>query len=512
MSLELAFFLIGLPVILVGLLHIPFIDIGLDLADEGYLLFGCQSVLKGKTPIRDFRSYDPGRYYWCWPWLKFFGPNIMAIRYAMAGVMMVSVALYGLTLSSYETHWLVPISASIWGYMWMFKRHKQLEVMFSLVAVSLLSASTALDPAHYLLVTGLLISVSFFFGLNIFLYVGASTALVHILFPDLILLRMDWPDLGCLILGLGIGCIPFARMMLLDPGFSKAYWNRKIAPILRRGTTNLPLPIPWLWSARAQQIGHFSARRKMFFKMIFTALPLVYLLIIASRFALPEVMDNQAHTLAAIASVVGLIYLHPVYSRADVSHLSQGIHPLVLALSALSVAWLPGPMAALPIILAGLISAWVILPVFDEGFQQIVYNKKRVEGLENYKTLRLTPPQAQLVNAFASVISENSRKGETLFTAPVLPGLHALFNRQPACYDTFAVYPASKINQHSMLSEIKQSHPALAIIQNSPIDGRKDLIFSNNYDQVWAYFKSQYTRIDHPDIPDSFSIFVRKDT
>jgi hypothetical protein len=50
--------------------------------DEGYLWSGVDSVLRGKTPLLDFRSYDPGRYYWCAAFAKLFGPGLLSLRAA----------------------------------------------------------------------------------------------------------------------------------------------------------------------------------------------------------------------------------------------------------------------------------------------------------------------------------------------------------------------------------------------------------------------------------------------
>ena len=59
--------------------------LGFSLWDEGYLWYGAQRVLQGEIPIRDFQSYEPGRYYWAATFMYLFGDNgIMALRVSVA--------------------------------------------------------------------------------------------------------------------------------------------------------------------------------------------------------------------------------------------------------------------------------------------------------------------------------------------------------------------------------------------------------------------------------------------
>jgi len=55
-------------------------NIGLDLAEEGSLWYGAVQTASGQVPVRDFKYYDLGRYYWTAFWLRLLGNNLISLR------------------------------------------------------------------------------------------------------------------------------------------------------------------------------------------------------------------------------------------------------------------------------------------------------------------------------------------------------------------------------------------------------------------------------------------------
>ncbi len=78
------FFLLTLTLVLVGLTTVSKSDVGLNLADEGHLWYATLQTSAGGVPIRDFRSYDPGRYLWAAGCASLLGSGIVGLRHANA--------------------------------------------------------------------------------------------------------------------------------------------------------------------------------------------------------------------------------------------------------------------------------------------------------------------------------------------------------------------------------------------------------------------------------------------
>src|SRR5438105_3497367 len=113
--------LILLSALLVVLFFLLQGDIGLNLADEGFLWYGTIRTALGDIPIRDFQSYDPGRYYWGALWFKVLrSDGIMALRMSQAIFQFLGLSLALLLLRRVLSSWLALVVAGGVLLLWMF--------------------------------------------------------------------------------------------------------------------------------------------------------------------------------------------------------------------------------------------------------------------------------------------------------------------------------------------------------------------------------------------------------
>ncbi|MEJ2265110.1 MAG: hypothetical protein P8X95_16825 [Anaerolineales bacterium] len=124
-----------LSLALASLLFLLTGHVGLGLGDEGHLWYGMIHTARGAVPIRDFRSYDPGRYYWAAGWSLIFGSGIVVLRIANAVFQFIGLSL-GLTAVSRVTtnKWVLALAGMLLA-VWMFPAHKVYEHSLAIAAV-----------------------------------------------------------------------------------------------------------------------------------------------------------------------------------------------------------------------------------------------------------------------------------------------------------------------------------------------------------------------------------------
>ncbi|MGI9591676.1 MAG: hypothetical protein ACR2P8_09935 [Myxococcota bacterium] len=110
-------------------------SIGIDPYDEGYLWYGVIRVGQGDVPLRDFQSYDPGRYYWCAAWTYFLGDGILALRFSVAAFQVIGLTCGLLAARRFTTHPAQLLLVGVVLLLWCFPRYKVFEPSLALINV-----------------------------------------------------------------------------------------------------------------------------------------------------------------------------------------------------------------------------------------------------------------------------------------------------------------------------------------------------------------------------------------
>ena len=231
-----------------------------DLADEGYYWYGAQRVLQGEVPLRDFMSYDVGRYYWAATFMRLMGDDgpfaarLSAPAYQTFGILLgVFTCLLALQREG-AVRWLFALLAAFILTIWAIPYYKVYDHATSIIIVAMLvlMLKTA-KPAAWLF-AGICLGIAAIMGRNHGVYGAAASIFVISALLVLAPSRRALAGLcGYFVLGVLIGFSPTLIMMLAVDGFTAAFIN-SIVLMFKYGATNLPLPVPWPWPVKPAEL------------------------------------------------------------------------------------------------------------------------------------------------------------------------------------------------------------------------------------------------------------------
>jgi hypothetical protein len=460
---------------------LPFLRVDIDLGDEGYLVYGVSKLLDGEIPIRDFRAYDPGRYYWCGLFALIFGRGFLAARIAMAAAMILALgALAALVLSATNAP-VLTISTCTLAMVWMRPRHKQIENLFVILSLLLLFKVSSNGGASDYLLLGATLGLSAFFGLNIAAYMLGASLLVFIVFPD----TLDFSNLMAFAIGGLLGCLPIFALMIRYQGYCGDYYQRKVSALIKRRSTNLKLPLAWIWADGKTNLNYQL-------RFLFTVMPMAFLAGLTLPFVFTAGDLEPPLRLAFVASCVGIVAFYHTVSRADLGHMFLPMLPFcVLIVVIMHVMF--GPIAA-SLLLATLTLVSVRL-VWTHPFDVPVYLTQK-QGLVPFNTatecLFLPAASFQQMERLQNVINRWTLPGDPILSVPSHIGLCAMTMRSHAVYDTFPVYPSTAPIRKIMIDSLHQSRPKLMLIGTNAVDQRTELMFLTNYPEVSDFIATEY--------------------
>ncbi len=303
--------------------------LGLNLWDEGYLWHDTYRTLHGGVPVRDFRSYDPGRYYWGAFWCSVLGEGIFSLRISIAILHFLGMVL-GLLVARrvVRTTWGL-VSVGVFFLAWLYPRDKTFE--HALVLASILCAVRLIEnprlSRHFL--AGVLVGVAAFFGKNL----GVFFAVTFVSLIWFVGGRSRTGDMtsrfGLLIAGVVMGYLPMVGMVAFVPGFATSFLD-SVVRLAGPSAPVKPLPIPFPWTA---SFSPFSGAPSEGF-----LLGCAFLVAVAFYSAVAYQICVLGRCIpSACAVVVGSFFVgFPLFvyffSRADFAHFAICVSPLFLGL------------------------------------------------------------------------------------------------------------------------------------------------------------------------------------
>lgn len=482
---------------------------GFNLWDEGYLWYGVQRVLLGEIPIRDFMSYDPGRYYWVAALLSVAGDNgIMSVRIAVAVFQCLGLFV-GLLLIAQSTKsrdkadilfWIISAAILV---LWMFPRHKLFDISISIFLIGILTYLVSNPIPKRYLIAGICVGLIAVFGRNHGVY-GAVGSLGVIAWLN-IRNRSDTGFLKGFVLwsvGVTIGFLPIIFMALLIPGFAVAFWE-SVRFLFEQKATNLPLPVPWPWTINfaASSIGD-AARGVLigiFFigTLIFGGLSVIWVVYRGLK-------EKPLPPVLVASAFLALPYAHYAFSRADVGHLAQGIFPLLIGILAIASS---ASSKTKWVLAAGLFmtSFWV-MHVFHPGWQCLA-SKQCVTVEISGKDLQVDSGTANDIALLRQLAAQFTPDGQPFIATPFWPGAYALFNTKSPMYGNYLTFPRDGKYQRKEIYRIENSKPKFILVLDIALDGREDLRFKNSQPYIFDFIVNNYSQMKIEDVPANYLVF-----
>lgn len=494
--------LVALAFALVAVSFLAVAHAKIDLRDEGYLWYGSIAVTKGQVPLRDFESYDPGRYYWVAPWLMLLDRGIVPLRLACAAFHFPGILCGLLVVRRLTRAWSVLIPAGVLLTLWLFPPfmlNHTVALVGVWVAVLLIERPSA---ARHLL-AGVFVGLAAFFGRNLGLYALVSFSALTML----VWWKIERSDLvrRCVAFGAGVvaGYSPMLLMLLFIPGF----WEINVAAVrfvVGTGYTNLALPIRWPWLATSL----FEAAVGVFWILC----PVFYA-VTGAWVVLAKKDDLVRRPVLLAAVVTGAPYLHYAFSRPDIQHLGMSIHPFLLGTLAFSFAFVGRgrlPAAAL-VTLIGAASLVAVVTVHP------LYIRARAEP-DWYVPLKLGrwtvwEPwyQARFIEGTIGFNESMVRPDEGFLIAPHIgPGLYSILNRDSPVWQLYFLVPPPEPWPRKMVEQLEQHRVDWALIHDVRPDGHEELRFRHTHPLIWEYIQREFDVFPVDGLPDDFTLYRRR--
>jgi len=488
---------------------------GFNWSDEGLLWYGSQRTAHGEVPLRDFFSYDPGRYYWSALIFTVFGKDGLfeqIVANDLFGVLGLLACYVAMSRAGLSWAWRAAILFLL-AVMLGFPRHKIYEQSLSLfAAVGITSLLSSRTNAKNWLIFGVLTGLAAFVGRNSGLYFAIAAFLASILLKPANGATPRVRLLGCFFAGILIGYSPMLFMMAFVKGFSASFFQSLAVP-----NPQIPLPIPFPWHRNAVGLHGMDLLQVWAVSLLCLIVPLTYGYLIVKWWTSKPCYDG-AYKMACGASIAGLPYLHHAFSRADFFHIAEAIFPFALAIGSFAAyVWsLNKRRLALAIFLisaALILAAWLPRQPFVSFARATAKNPASFEPIEiSGRKFEVPAFQAQVMRVVKTEFQKCACGDGNFLSAPHYPGFYAYLNTRAPFWEVYYLFARDSKFQARHIDALIQNHTSLILLNPSAsVDGLDRLRIGDTYPQLVSYIQNHFSRLNAPTLPDDFELYVLPD-
>ncbi|MDP6980019.1 MAG: hypothetical protein QF570_15680 [Myxococcota bacterium] len=481
--------------------------IGIDLYDEGYLWYGAIRTMAGEVPVRDFQSYDPGRYYWSAAWSQVFGSGILSLRLSNSIFQILGLTAGLLAARRITTRPIELLAIGVVLLLWMFPRHKLFEPSLVMMNIYVVTRLLERPDARRHFMAGLMLGIAATFGRNHGLYgTLGQLAMLTLVYLHA---RPARPAFHLLCWGCGIvaGYTPVLGLMLGAPGFAPEFYQS----LFEFGP--MPRPVPWPWrilSAPVTPLLPFLVTWAVSLAYVAMAIgyPLVLLAALRDGFG-----RHHRRALLYACACVGAGYAHHAFNRAGLSHFAQAVHPLILGSIALpaAVPWFDlgrrrvavwGCVILLSTVVATSMHG-MSLQLYSQS--QNGFARHHVAGDELWLPNRMAEDLAGVERA----VRLHVREDEVLFIIPYRATYYPLLGRESPVWGIFFLRAEQGETDEEIIRSLQDQGVDWVLYNEERIVGTSST-FPELRPQVWAYLQEHFAPIFDPNLPRRHSLLRRE--
>jgi len=482
-------------------------------SDEGWLWYISQRTALGDVPLRDFFSYDPGRYYWSAIFFKLTGSTglyqqILA-NYLFA-ILGLAAAYFVMIRAEVAMSWRIAILLLL-GVVIGFPRHKIYEQAWSLICVSAIAfVFVAPQKLKRWFLLGVAMGLAAFFGRNSGIFFGIAA----IIALTLLSLRGEGPSIGeatrALAGGILIGYSPMFIMLVAVHGFAPAFFHSLL--LTPKWAWSLKIPFPW--HVQLKGLHGMDLVQARAISWLCLAVPFTYAASIWSAVWRKRLLD-RAEWLAAAASTAGAGFLIHAFYTADFFHIAEGVVPFVVAAGALSVhLWRVRRRWSLTVFCGMaflVIASWLPMEPLVQHFRAQGWTPGSVQqiGIDG-RSFEIPTEQAQIMHAVAAAFLDCNPHNGSFLAAPYYPGLYAFLHTRAPFWDTYYLWPRTDQLQQTEIEALQRNHTSLILLNpRFALNGRESLELVKTNPKLVEYIQSHYQRSSTP-LPEGFELYYSK--